>query len=668
MKNLLSRTRCLPRAWLWALLCVLGLALAGCGGGGASANNTAGGGGSGGGSGGGGSGGGTSNVSTGVATLQGVVAVGSPVLGATVSVVDALGVDQGSAVTAITDGAYQFTLSTTSRTLPLFIQARGIDTNGAPVVVHTVVQSLTTGASTTNHVHINPFTDAVVALLLGGDPRPYFQTPTGYASWTLLGNALALEAANTFLKTVIRANLTDARLADLAAVNFFSDPSFAADKTRLDAVLESIRIQYGTASNGHRLIKISNRLALAGMAEVVLDLDMTLADLAALIPTINADVVLSTLRETTAGAAVMPYVAGLNTLSATINLGMAQRLPPLELANYPIFSYSYTHFDGQTGLDTVTKLSNWGTSGYQLSNFQMLGCLDDPVGASGCNQMAVSALVRDGSGNVVDVFNEVVTYTLLDGWRLRGNDRQTPWYVHPTTWAEWDGTGALAAGVTPNPGQGMLVRISAREFMLATVQTPNGHALPFYHCDATVWSLLCLGVTETGDLIDDHVLRSTRTDWVGGIDAVPGAIYRIQTVTLGAGSENNTNRVQADLPPTTDLSQYPLPDGISAGTPITALDVIANSLDPTTPAGMTVSWADWAADNPHLSMIEVRAVIRSAATAPVKVSARVMPLSGTQITLPAFASVPSDALTFHLWLIARDADGRRYISKINALP
>lgn len=653
MKNLLSRTRSLAGAWTGALVCVLGLTLSGCGGGGASANNTPGGGG------GGGGGGSTANVSTGPATLVGVVAVGTPVLGATVSVVDALGVDQGSTITAITDGSFQLALSTASRTLPLFLQAHGTDMQGAPVVVHTVVQTLTTGTTTTNVVHLNPLTDAVVALLLGGDPRPYFQNPAGYASWGLLGNALALETASTFLKAVVRANLVDARLTDPAEINFFSDATFAADKTRLDAVLESIRIQFARGSNGHNLIKISNRLALGGSAEVLLDLDTTLSDLAAFVPTISADAVLSSLTETTGGAAVMPNIAGLNTLSATINIGMAQRLPPLELANLPIFSYDYTNFDGLTGLDTITKLSDYGTSGYQISNFQVLACLDDPVSAIGCNQVAVAALVRNAQGVVVDVFHDVVTYALLTGWRLRGNDRQTPWYVHPITWAEWDATGALDGSVSPNPGVGMLVLVGAREFMQATVQTPNGHALPFYHCNVTMWAPLCLGLTETGDLIDDHVLRSTRIDWVGSIDAVPGARYRIQTLTLGSGSENNTTRLTTDLPLTDDQTVYPLPDGLSAGAPLTIADFTA---------GLTVNWATWAAANPQLAMVEVRGVIRSTATAPVKQSVMIMPLSGTQAVLPAFTAIPGDAVSYHLWLIAKDADGRRYVSKITAQP
>ncbi|MFT3859593.1 MAG: hypothetical protein QM742_19510 [Aquabacterium sp.] len=652
MKNPLLHARWPAMACLWALVCALGLVLSGCGGGGNSANTSSS----------GGSSGGTANLSVGTATLSGVAAVGSPLVGARITVLDALGVAQGSTTTAITDGSYQLTLSTSSRTLPLFVQAVGTDLQGLPVVVHTVVQSLTTGGSTSNIVHINPLTNAIVAILLGGDPRPYFQDPSTYASWSLLGNRLALAAANTFIQGVIRNNLNDAQLTTASSVDFFSDPTFHADKTRVDAVLEGLRISFGRAINDHPLMHLSNRIAIGGAPEVSVDLTLAKAGLTAATPAVALTSILSSLTTTTGTSSIMPSVATLNTLTSTINMGLAQRLGPLDLAMLPVFSYSYAHFDGLTGLDTAMKLSDYGLAGYQLSNFQITGCLDDPLPNSGCAHVAVSAFVRNAAGTVVDIFHDVVGYTNTTGWRLAGNDRQTPWYIHPITWLEMDATGARLTSVSPNPGQGMQVLISAREFMQATIQTPNNQSMPFYHCNATPWTYLCLNTTETGDLVADYVLRSSILDWVGSIDARLGARYRIQTVTLGNGTEDNTSRVTVDLPgttgitTTTDLTAYPVPNNLTAS-PLTIAAFTA---------GLTVDWSTWAAAHPNMRVVEISGVIRSTVTAAIKQTVQVLPLTGTQATLPAFATIPVDAETYVLWMTAEDAEGRRYLSKITA--
>jgi hypothetical protein len=205
------------------------------------------------------------------------------------------------------------------------------------------------------------------------------------------------------------------------------------------------------------------------------------------------------------------------------------------------------------------------------------------------------------------------------------------------------------------------VLINAREFMQATIQTPNNHSMQIYHCNTTPWTPMCLNLAETGDLIDDFVLRSTRVDWVGSIDAKPGARYRIATVTLGNGNENNTSLLTTDLPSMADLTAYPVPDNLSATAPLTVADM-------TNPSGLTLSWGDWAVAHPHLRVVELQGVILSTATAPIRKIKVVLPLSGTQATLPAFDTIPGDALTYVLWMIAEDGQGRRYVSKITAQP
>jgi hypothetical protein len=102
-----------------------------------------------------------------------------------------------------------------------------------------------------------------------------------------------------------------------------------------------------------------------------------------------------------------------------------------------------------------------------------------------------------------------------------------------------------------------------------------------------------------------------------------------------------------------------VPDGLSASAPL---------LNSAVDAGLTISWNTWAAANPGLRMVEVRAVItRPAYTAPEKQVFTINPQAATQLTIAAFSNVPSDAVERSLWLIAQDGLGRRYITKIVAL-
>lgn len=655
MSTLLSRAHRMAMARLGAMLCVLGLALAGCGGGGASANGSDDG--DGGVNGGGNARTGTT-LSTGAATLTGVVATGTPVLAGTVRVYDALGVDQGTATTSATDGSYTLPLSTASRSLPLFVQATGSDMLGAPVVVHSVVQTLATGASSSNTVHLNTLTDAVVALLLGGDPSGFFATPTAYTAWAQLSDSTALALATAFVNTVVAANLRDAGLSNAANVNFFSDPAFVANKTGVDAVLEGLRTQFGRHSNSHPVLQISNRLALTGSTEVSIDLTAAAAMLAGTLSAIDNTTVLTPAKVTTGSSTVMPSLSALNALTATLNVAMARHYDVFQMAGEPILSADYAYYDGHSVSETLDDLVGFGLADYQFTDFQVTGCLDDTIAGTGCVRIGVAAQMRDADGNVVGVYRNAVTYTAQTGWRLRGNDRQTPWTIRTVAWQTWDGAGAPvtatpAAGEAANAGTGLQATIVAREFMRATLQMPNNTALVFSHCDVANWTPMCLEAAQTGDLLRDQVIRTG----IGAIDTAVGARYRILTETVGNGTEDNMTRLTAGLPSVASASVFPLPDAITT-TPVTIADFIN---------GLTVSWADWAAANPQLRMVELHTVIRTT-TLPVKNVVTIKPLSGTQATLAPFLTVPGDAQSHVLWMIAEDALGRRYISKIIAQP
>ncbi len=643
-----TRARVLSLAWL----VMVATALTACGGGGGSAANS-------GGSSGGGSGGGTGTA----ATLTGIVAAGAPMLGATISVVDSAGNTVGAVSASLADGSYTLTLTSASATLPLLVQASGVDMAGQPLLLYTVVPSLASGTGARTVAHINNLSTALTALLLGEQPSKHFvNASTRHGEWTVLANPAAQTAAQTWLKTVVKANLADGKLTNLANVDFLKDASFAANKTGLDIALESIRLRFTTNLSGKVLMQISNRLIVPGASEVSVDLAAARTALAASTPAItNAGVITSTLVATTGNSSIMPNLLGLDTMSNSLNAAMAGHSSANEIASSGVFNSAFTFQDSLDGLGVAAALVNWGSAGYQISRWQVLGCLDTTLPTKGCSQIRAAALVRDGAGTVQGIFNTVVNYATATGWTMLGNGRQTPWAIYPVTWAEWTSAGVIDSSVTANPGQGVQVVIGSTDFMFATLQLPNGYSLPFYYCNTTA---MCATAASdrttgllTGNLITDQVLTTTMSGWVGNTDAVPGARFSLKTVTLVSGSEDNSTVLTTDMPSKTDPKAYPLPDGLSSAAPLTIADFTA---------GLSLSWASWAAANPDKRIVEVRAVITSTATAPVIQTVTVQPLAARSLDLAAFGTVPSDAVAYTLWLVAQDDQGRRYISKVTA--
>ncbi|MBI2733158.1 MAG: hypothetical protein HYX44_07640, partial [Aquabacterium sp.] len=315
---------------------------------------------------------------------------------------------------------------------------------------------------------------------------------------------------------------------------------------------------------------------------------------------------------------------------------------------------------------TASVLAAYGASGYQLSSFMIQGCLDYPIVAR-CTKVRVSSLVRDGAGNIQAVFENVANYvTTTSSWSLVGNGRQTAWAIYPASWLflNGDGSALSSSPSNPNPGQGVMTLIQAKDSvtpLIADVVAPSGTA-HFYNCSA-VAGPMCLNSAsslgyETGDVVSDYVLAITNNSWLGVTDARPGSRFQITTSGIGVG-ETNSLILSADLPVTTNQAVYPVPDGLSASTPL---------LQAAVTGGLTISWNTWAAANPGMRVIEVRTVItRPATNAPSKQVFTINPLSATQLTIPAFSSVPGDAVDYALWMIAQDTMGRRYITKILAL-
>ncbi len=595
----------------------------------------------------------TTALEVGPVTLAGVAAMGAPMLGATISVVDAKGFLQGSTTTNAADGSYSLALPASNIPLPLLIEANGVDMTGTPISLHSVVQTATSGATRIT-VNVNPVTDAVVAMLLGADPAPQFKAASTQAStWTQLGNTTALTSASDLIKTIIKTNLTDAKVTNSAKLDFFQDPTFSANKTGLDGAMEGLRIQVGLDSASRPQLEFSNRFRAPGATEVTINLASANTQLALGSTGKVANAITSTAKVTTSAASLINNVATLDALSASINQLIASKFGALQIVVEPMFS-TFSMHDGADVFTVANLLAQYGISGWQLSRFQFTGCADDSMPTSGCAKPMVSALVSDSTGQIMGVFNNVVKYSTSTGWTLQGNGRQSKWTITGAAWASWDAAGQITAS-----GQGVRFNIVPLiDSLFTTLVLPSGHSISLYDCQMTLW---CQTQTSTGDLISDYILQSSQLGWFGQQDATRGARYKLTALSiLVPGGDISNVALPNDVPTGTATSTYPLPDGLAGTAPLTCANITA---------GLHVTWSAWAAANPTMRMLSVRSIVTAASQpAPWIQTATVYPLSANVTDVPAVTSPPTTPTACQLWMVAQDTQGRQFISKIVAAP
>lgn len=676
MKKLLPRGRSLALACLWVAASACTLVSCG-GGGGGSKDNLAGGGN-------GGSGGGASVAVPVTTSLIGVAAIGAPLLGATITVVDAAGVTQGTAVTDMVRGNYSLTLGSAMPTFPLLVRAKGVDMAGTPVVLYSLAQSLNVAGAANSTLNITPLTNAVVALMLGNEPSAQFNASlAGGTLPALLANTSAYATANTFVKTAVKANLNTAGLTTLTTIDLFKDATFAANKTGVDGAIEGLRVQFGRdTGTGHPVLYLSNKLILTGATEVTVDLTAAQSSLAntGTLP-LNSTLVPSTLKATTVSSAVMANVSFLDLTAVALNGAMIipsvanTDIIAVKAATGPltagarsqqfVFSSSFTKQDGYDNLQTAGQLATYASAGKQLSSFQILGCMDTTITSGQCSKVRVAALLYGSSitANSAGVFEMTMNYASATGWSFVGNGRESTWNVYPSTWAEFDSQGTLTTPASPqtpllhNPTVGAQVVVQAFDWAFATLLT-GSHSFNFAYCNLPAGDAMCQGSVigqSAGDLFYDQMIEITAGGFLASSDLVPGATVSAYIYGLGLTPGTTYLTLTTNLPSSTALTLYPQPDGL-VSVPLTTANVVS---------GFTVTWDTWAALNPTMRVVEVRASITSP-TAPVINKVIVPPISAHQATLPAVSVVPSDAVQYILWMIAQDDQGRRYISKIIA--
>lgn len=621
-----------------------------------------------GGGGGGGSGALSPSAST-PPTLRGVAATGAPLVNAQISVVDGQGRAVGTATSHPSDGSYSLTLSSSTPAAPLFIQARGLDAAGAMQVLHGTVPSL----SSAMVGHVTPLSNAVVALALGAEPAPVFAAASSNAA-ALSQLAQAAAPASDFLKSLLKTQISDLKFASAAALDLLADASFTANKSAHDLLIESVRVDLTRSSRNLPLLQLSNKFLANPAAEVVVELPSALAELlkATGVP---ANAITSTLKVTSSPSALLGILPSLDDLGAALNQQIAQGRDVSTVLSSALVS-GYDKHNGLTKTDLAAQLYNYSSTNRQLGRFQLLGCADDAPSTGTCAKVQVGASVSDSTGAVVELFSDVVSYnkaaTTSNKWNLVGNGKTLAVAVYPLAFLAVNADGSSSPALSPNPGIGLQVEIQAQQpdpipvnppiqlLSSATLQLPSNFSIPFGYCGRPQ---LCVSTTAgatnlipTGGAGDLAIQRAA-VGWIGTADSVRGARYLINFSRSG-NAESRTAYLRADVNGDPALSRFPALDGLTASLPLRSTDLQSGNFN--------LSWANWAAANPDLRLIELRRVFTPISGGTPTVLTAMPPLPPKTTMLLGLAYAPSVAVKSELWMVSMDAQGRRFHTRYAA--
>ena len=587
---------------------------------------------------------------SGGSVITGVVATGSPLLGATIRMIDATGKTVGfvdaagnatnSGTTSLTDGSYRLTMGVTAATLPLVIEVYGRNIAGTPVIMHSMLTSNTPPTV----ANVTPATEAVLALLVGANPASLFSRAGNNPGIALLSNPTAVSAAIDLINMVFSSypGVTG------APFDFFGDSKFAADKTKLDAALEGLRIQVGQDANGNDQLQFSNKLKDASTIDAGIDLALAKTNLTS--GNTPAIVVYNNFKQ----LVDLTTLAEMDKLSTEVNKIIARKGSSADFSTLvdPNYANNYygTYLDFRNGLSYISNT-------YQLSRFQVTGC----AGVT-CNSLLVSALITNNIGMVVGYLSDAVSYD-TGKWLFKGNGLLSDFHLYPAAYITY---GLDENPTTAPPVTGVFVSIntvpatdafsSIDTDTVRVITTPSQRVFRFTDCRRTY---KCLSTAQplTGGVSDTLLIPSM----LGSADIESGAKYQLNLVLDPA--DPNYNRkdyyyLSGELPSISSNS-FPKLDTIYATNPLRTTDI--------TNGGRVVSWQTWAAANPNMTIILVRTVISAPAVVPVLlpiITDAILPvIDPGKIALPApSVKSPINATSFQIWLGAQDNMGRRYYS------
>ncbi|MCV2370736.1 hypothetical protein [Roseateles oligotrophus] len=663
-------TSSLPGAWAGAslfssvrnitLAAFFALALAACGGGGSDTGSTT----------------PPDSAASGVTTfavtptLSGVAAVGAPLTNALVKVIDGSGAPLGTATTKPADGSYSLSLSNKVLKLPLLIQATGIDASGNPQVLHSAVPVLD-AAKPAMVANITPLSNAIVALAMGSDPQPAFASSAASAAAMAAPAASAASAAGEFVKTLIKTQLSDLKITNTAALDLLGDASFTANKSAQDLLLESLRVQLSKNSKGVEQLLISNKLINSANPEVQVSLGAAQTELLKSTGAAPATAITSTLKLASTAKATLDNLPLLDELAAGLNSLIAQGKTAADFKAATQLA-AYSQHDSADKDAMAAKLADFAVKKGQLGRFMVTGCADDALVAGLCKKVLISANVTDSSGALLGQFSDAASFTKGASastpglWGLVGNGRNFAMHVYPVNVIHLGpDANVTAASPAPNPWVGIQVAIQgmsntatpAKIMDTATVQLQSGYSIPFAYCGRP---LLCISDTPGAKLVKptgsiaELVLRQSALGWLGSAESQRGAKYSASfTLDDKPLTETRSAYLLADVPAVTPVARFPAIDGLSSSQPLTTAALRA---------GLTINFSNWAAANPDMRLISVRALL-DGFVLPLYVDYE--PPSGgkTALVLAPVAWPSSATMTVEFWLGAQDAAGRRYYTR-----
>lgn len=596
--------------------------------------------------------------------LTGIASTGAPLLGAVVRAIDGSGLavgfidSEGRPLdfirTSSADGSFRALLATSTPALPLLIQASGADTAGNPVVLHSALIE-----ATAPHVaHVTPASDALVAQVLGATPARVFASGVAAASsMPLLVSTTAVTTASDQVKAILKTSLSDLKV-DSATLDLLGHSTFVADKTGLDLVLEGVRFAHVRDAAGRDQMLIANKYVAPGTIEVRLDLAAARAELLKGSSGSAAKAIISNLK-----AATSPQKATLLTgstideLPAAINRLIASGSSAAAFTASPVLA-SHVYQDGRPQAEVANQLASFAGANLQLSRMQFGSCVDDPIPTKGCGRIAVSALVTDRAGNVVDTFTDTAIYktTTSPSWVLGGNDRRSDVTVRPAAQASFDAFNRYVAA-SLMPGVQLAVRgnaIGAFGQLIqvadsATLRVPSGFSVLLRPCglrDMCIATSATNFPVATGDLRDTLIQRPA-PGWVGSTDGAFGARFQATVALGGTRTETFNAYLPAEVDAEPQLARFPVPDQNWPAAP---------------GSSVALSWVQWANANPDQRIVRIRTIVNLPGSNPLIAEQDIdNPLARSHVL--AVPAARTAATGWQVVLISADALGRRYHSQ-----
>lgn len=190
--------------------------------------------------GGGSGGGGPAGSNASASSMSGTVAVGAPMVNATVTLKDAQGVTRTASVGS--DGTYSG-LDVSGLSGPFRVQACGL-VEGTQACYYSVVTQA-------GRANVTPLTNATVSLAMGQDAAALFDSDAPAPS------AASLDTQKQKLLTALQPVIST--VVGSSSVNF-ATTAFTADRTGMDKLLDAVRISTGTSGGAAPFVQIEGRL------------------------------------------------------------------------------------------------------------------------------------------------------------------------------------------------------------------------------------------------------------------------------------------------------------------------------------------------------------------------------------------------------------------------